>query len=126
YLVYEYSREAGDTVMAVLTRHAHSGVEYRFVAAPYDPTLFLRETSDGLQGVAYNELTAGLRQSGIGFSRKFESTSEYRSVILNDLTQLRGNNRDSRQLRQYALRYSLVEPGHRLRHMEKLVSAIHA
>src|SRR5699024_7565586 len=28
--------------------------------------------------------------------------------------------------RQYALRYSLVEPGHRLRHMEKLVSAIHA
>jgi len=42
YLVYEYSREAGDTVMAVLTRHTHSGVEYRFVAAPYDPTLFLR------------------------------------------------------------------------------------
>src|SRR5699024_2019253 len=50
----------------------------------------------------------------------------YRSVMLNDLTQLRGNNRDSRQLRQYALRYSLANPGHRLRHVEKLVSAIHA
>ncbi|MDN5781158.1 MAG: ATP-binding protein, partial [Luteimonas sp.] len=114
------------TVMAVLTRHPQTGVEYRFVAAAYEPSLFLHDSGQGPQGVAYNELTAGLRQAGINFSRKFDSTSEYRSIILNDLTQLRGNNRDSRQLRQMALRYSLVEPGHRLRHMEKLVTAIHA
>lgn len=126
YLVFEYQREAGDTAMAVLTRNANLGVEYRFVAAPYEPHLFLASVENKLQGVSYGEHTSRLRQAGIESSRKLTATSEYRSVILNDLSRMPANSSEARQLRQLSMAYSLVNTGGRLRHMEKLVSAIHA
>lgn len=126
YLVFEYQREAGDTAMAVLTRNASLGVEYRFVAAAYEPQLFLASVESKLQGLAYSEHVSRLRQAGIEFSRKITATSEYRSVILNDLSGMPGNSQEARQLRQLSMAYSLVNTGGRLRHMEKLVSAIHA
>ncbi len=51
-------------------------------------------------------------------------------MIQNDFTQTgtqpRGNSKEGLRLRQVAARFSLVRPGQRIRHMEKLVSAVHA
>ncbi|SFX66365.1 ATP-binding protein [Marinospirillum alkaliphilum] len=125
YLIYEYRREEGELCQAVLTRGA-TGVEYRFVRAAYDPEQYLIQTDQGVQGLGYSDFSARLRQLKIDSSRKLQATSEYRSVIQNDFSLLRGNSQEARNLRQLASQYSLVSSGHRIRHMEKLVSAVHA
>src|SRR5699024_1707236 len=126
YLVYEYQREAGDICMVIITRHASSSVEYRFAKGAYAPEYFLDEVEGKVRGVAYGEIANRLRRHGVEVGRKIDATSEYRSIMLNDMAQLRGRNRESQELRQQAMRFSLVKPEHRLRHMEKLVSAVHA
>ncbi|MGM0988108.1 MAG: ATP-binding protein [Pseudomonadota bacterium] len=130
YLVYEYRREEGDVCQAVLTRKSDGGVEYRFVGAPYRPEDYLVESEDGVTALDYTQWANGLRRQGIPPSAKLGATSEFRSVIQNDFTQTgtqpRGNSKEGMRLRQLAARYSLVRPGQRIRHMEKLVSAVHA
>ncbi|AMC99179.1 ATP-binding protein [Halomonas chromatireducens] len=131
YLIYEYRREEGDVCQAVLTRKGEGGVEYRFVGAPYRPEDYLVESDAGVSALDYAQWANGLRRQGVSLSPKLGATSEYRSVIQNDFTQSvpsqpRGNSRDGLRLRQVAARFSLVRPGQRIRHMEKLVSAVHA
>ncbi|MDI5889946.1 ATP-binding protein [Halomonas rhizosphaerae] len=130
YLVYEYSREEGDVCQAVLTRKSDGGVEYRFVGAPYRPEDYLVESEGGVTALDYAQWANGLRRQGVSVSPKLGATSEYRSVIQNDFTQTgsqpRGNSKEGLRLRQVAARFSLVRPGQRIRHMEKLVSAVHA
>lgn len=125
YLIYEYRREAGTLCHVVLTGRKGEGVSYRFVNAPYSAALYLDEQG---QAHSYQAFSAGLRQQGIDQSARIESTSQYRSIIQNDFSLLAGSlaRAESNRLRQAALRYSLVENPHRLRHMEKLVSAVHA
>ena len=126
YLVYEYRREAGNICQAVLTRKAEGGVEYRFVGAPYQPEDYLVESEAGVAALDYTQWASGLRRSGTPVSPKLGATSEFRSVIQNDFTQLHGNSRDGLKLRQIASQFSLVKPERRIRHIEKLVSAVHA
>ncbi len=126
YLVYEYRREAGNICQAVLTRKSEGGVEYRFVAAPYRPENYLVESDAGMAALDYSQWASGLRREGIGVSSKLGATSEYRSVIQNDFTQHHGSRGDGLKLRQIAAQFSLVKSEHRIRHMEKLVSAVHA
>lgn len=126
YLIYEYVRESGDAAMVVLTRHNQGGVEYRFAKSAYQPEFFLEQTDEGPRGVGYQEFTTRFRQAGVDYSAKLEATSEYRSVIQNDFTQLRGRHRENQRLYQMAAQYSLAGSQHRLRHIEKLVSAVHA
>ncbi|PKG48722.1 ATP-binding protein [Halomonas sp. MES3-P3E] len=126
YLVYEYRREAGNICQAVLTRKAEGGVEYRFVGAPYQPEDYLVESEAGVAALDYTQWASGLRRSGTPVSPKLGATSEFRSVIQNDFTQLHGNSRDGLKLRQIAAQFSLVKPERRIRHIEKLVSAVHA
>ncbi|MCC5902589.1 MAG: ATP-binding protein [Halomonas sp.] len=126
YLIYEYRREAGNICQAVLTRKAEGGVEYRFVGAPYRPEDYLIETEQGPLALEYAQWSSGLRRSGVPVSSKLGATSEFRSVIQNDFTQLHGNSRDGLKLRQIAAQFSLVNPERRIRHIEKLVSAVHA
>ncbi|MCP1313086.1 ATP-binding protein [Halomonas sp. 707D7] len=131
YLVYEYRREAGSLCQAVLTRRPEGGVEYRFVAAPYRPEDYLVEGENGIEAREYADWASGLRRSGTGVSAKLSATSEYRAVIQNDFTPtpgmaLHGNRKEALKLRQLAAQYSLVAPEHRIRHIEKLVSAVHA
>ena len=126
YLVYEYRREAGNVCQAVLTRKQEGGVEYRFVGAPYRPEDYLVETEQGPLALDYTQWASGLRRSGTPVSPKLGATSEFRSVIQNDFTQLHGNSRDGLKLRQIAAQFSLVNPERRIRHIEKLVSAVHA
>ena len=126
YLVYEYRREAGNVCQAVLTRKQEGGVEYRFIGAPYRPEDYLVETEQGPLALDYTQWASGLRRSGTPVSPKLGATSEFRSVIQNDFTQLHGNSRDGLKLRQIAAQFSLVNPERRIRHIEKLVSAVHA
>ncbi|MCG5502127.1 ATP-binding protein, partial [Ectothiorhodospira lacustris] len=126
YLVYEYRREAGDVCQAVLTRKSEGGVEYRFVGAPYRPEDYLLVSEGGVTALEYAQWANGLRRQSIEVSQKLGASSEYRSVIQNDFTQQYGNSREALRLRQMAARFSLVRPGQRIRHMEKLVSAVHA
>jgi len=126
YLVYEYRREAGNVCQAVLTRKSDGGVEYRFVGAPYRPQDYLVESEAGVAALDYSQWASELRREGVSVSAKLGATSEYRSVIQNDFTQLHGNSRDGLKLRQIAAQFSLVKPERRIRHMEKLISAVHA
>ncbi|MFT0212537.1 ATP-binding protein [Pseudomonas sp. F1_0610] len=130
YLVYEYTREEGNTCQVVLTNSRDAGVEYRFISAPFEPQQYLQETENGLQVFTNEEFASHLRDlkrhsEHFDFSYKIQATSDYRSVIQNDFSQLK-NSRDGLKLRQLAAQFSLVKAGHRIRHMEKLVSAVHA
>ena len=126
YIIYEYVREAGDTVMAVLLRDSQGGVEYRFIDAPYAPEFFLDQTEEGPKGVAFQEVARRVRQQGVELSVKLSATSEYRSVLQNDFSQLRSTKQEQHRLFALAAKFSLAGANHRLRHMEKLVSAVHA
>ncbi|TDB05612.1 ATP-binding protein [Halomonas marinisediminis] len=130
YLVYEYRREEGDLCQAVLTRRAEGGVEYRFVGDAYRPEDYLVQSDGGVVALDYAQWSNGLRRRGVSVSPKLGATSEYRAVIQNDFTQTgsqpRGNSKEGLRLRQTAARFSLVRPGQRIRHIEKLVSAVHA
>ncbi|OBX36665.1 chromosome partition protein Smc [Halomonas elongata] len=126
YLIYEYRREAGNVCQAVLTRKKDGGLEYRFVGAPYRPEDYLVESDDGAVALDYADWVSGLRRAGISVSSKLGATSEYRAVIQNDFTQQQGNRREALKLRQIAAQFSLVKPERRIRHMEKLISAVHA
>lgn len=129
YLIYEYRRETGTTCHVVLTRKVDDGVSYRFINSEYKPEYYLRPTLDGrAKALSYQELSANLRQNNIEHSNRIDTISAYRSIIQNDFSLKTDNlsRAESTRLRQTALRYSLVESPHRLRHIEKLVSAVHA
>ncbi|RUO23970.1 ATP-binding protein [Aliidiomarina minuta] len=125
YVVYEYSRANGDRAQVVLTKGS-DGVDYRFVDAPYAPEQYLQEELEGVRAVSYADWGQALRRANIDSSHKIGATSEYRSIIQNDIAAMRGNRKDGIKLRQLAARYALVQSPQRLRHIEKLVSAVHA
>lgn len=127
YLIYEYQREGGEVCQVVLTRKSEGGVDYRFVAAPYQSDFYLTQSSEGVKALSYNDWAAAMRaRPDVQVSAKISATSEYRSIIQNDAAALRGNNADSVKLRRMAASFSLAGSGHKLRHIEKLVSAVHA
>jgi hypothetical protein len=102
-------------------------VEYRFVNEPYHPDFYLRYTEDGTKGLSYSEWAARMRsRDDVYVSAKIGSTTEYRSIIQNDVASLRGNTTETIRLRRLAASFSLVSGGDKLRHIEKLVSAVHA
>ncbi|MEP1446541.1 MAG: ATP-binding protein [Paraglaciecola sp.] len=127
YLIYEYQREGGQDCQVILTRKGSDGVQYRFVEAPYHQEQILVDAEDGnVQAMSPEQWIKQLRHLSIDSSHKIQSTSEFRSIIQNDVSAGRGAGRESTKLRQLASRYSLVASQHRIRHMEKLVSAVHA
>src|SRR5690606_645874 len=127
YIVYEYQRENGDICQVVLTRKNDGGVDYRFINAPYHSDQYLQHTAEGVKGHSYNDWAGAMRSlAEVQVSHKISATSEYRSIIQNDAAALRGNNADSVKLRRLAASFILVSSVHKLRHIEKLVSAVHA
>ncbi|MDP5137841.1 ATP-binding protein [Rheinheimera baltica] len=127
YLIYEYQREDGAVCQVVLTRKSDGGVDYRFVGAAYQSDFYLIHSGDDVKAMSYSDWAAAMRsRSEVQVSAKISATSEYRSIIQNDAAALRGNNADSVKLRRLAGSFSLVGSGHKLRHIEKLVSAVHA
>lgn len=71
YLIYEYRREAGDICLAVLSRKADEGVQYRFLASAYLPELFLHtDENNRISALDYRSFTRQLRQQQITHSAK--------------------------------------------------------
>ena len=130
YLIYEYQREDGEICQVVLTSKMADGVQYRFVDAPYNKEQILTQDEQGKVYALSNELwLKQLKQLGLKSSHKISSTSEYRAIIQNDVGAIRsvvGGNKEAIKIRQLAARYALVSSRHKIRHIEKLVSAVHA
>ena len=126
YLIYEYIREEGNTCQVVLIRKDADAVQYRFVDAPFEPEQLLVEVDGQAVALMETQWLQNLKQLGIESSNKLNATSEYRSVIQNDASAGRANSRENVKLRHMAAQYSLVAGKHRVRHIEKLVSAVHA
>ncbi|WDE09850.1 ATP-binding protein [Thalassomonas haliotis] len=127
YLVYEYQREEGNICQVVLTSKAKEGVNYRLIEGAFSHDQLLVKDNQGKVNALSQELwLKQLKAAGITYSHKISATSEYRAIIQNDVSMIRGNSKDALKLRQLAGRYSLVSSRHRVRHIEKLVSAVHA
>ena len=127
YLIYEYQREEGQHCQVVLTRKGNEGVQYRFVDAAYaSEQLLVEGDNNQAQAMLPEQWVKQLKQLSINYSHKIQATSEYRCIIQNDPTVGLANRKENTKLRQLAGRYSLVAAKHRIRHMEKLVSAVHA
>ena len=124
YVIYEYQRPANGLAQVVLSKRA-DGVDYRFVDCGYQAERYLYE-EDGVVAREYNDWAQEMRSRGIDISAKISSTTEYRSIILNDIKNDRSNRSESLKHRQLAARYGLANDNVRLRHIEKLVSAVHA
>lgn len=125
YVIYEYERPQNGVAQVVLTKRA-DGVDYRFVDAPYQPEHYLIEKKDTVVAREYNEWAQEMRARGVDMSAKISNTTEYRNIILNDIKNDRSNRSESLKHRQLASRYGLAHDKFHLRHMEKLVSAVHA
>lgn len=126
YLVYEYVNGHEQTCQVVISRKSEGGVEYRFVPAKYEPEQLLIESDKGAMGVQYADWLLRLQQGDIKPSNKITATSEYRAIVQNDLSMMRGQSRDNLRMRQNAARFALCKSPNKLRHIEKLVSAVHA
>jgi len=131
YIVYEYIKPDNQRAQVVLTKRA-DGVDYRFVDHAYEPNQYVHELgaqegkNHSVKAFSYAEWGQQLRQLGIDSSHKISATSEYRAIIQNDIQAMRGSSKDRTKLRQLASRYALAAGPHKLRHLEKLVSAVHA
>ena len=128
YIIYEYQRDNGEVCQTVLTKKSDGGLEYRLVGIPYNSEHYLQEDGKGsCKAYSYSEWASLVRHQAAGLvSPKISATSEYRSIIQNDTSALRGNSAESIRLRRLAANFSLVSGAHKLRHIEKLVSAVHA
>ncbi|CAG9295202.1 ATP-binding protein [Celerinatantimonas diazotrophica] len=127
YIIYEYQRDNGAICQAVLTRKSDGGVEYRFVGSAYQSEHYLTRSDTGVSAYRYPQWASAMRaHPDIQVSPKISATSEYRSIIQNDVATLGGSNSDSMKLRRLAASFALVGHNHKLRHIEKLVSAVHA
>lgn len=126
YLVYEYENGHGNTCQVVLTRKNDGGVEYRFVPAAYSHEQLLNESKNGAVGVSQSDWLARLQEQDCKATSKITATSEYKAIIQNDFTMMRGQSRDNLKMRQTAARFALCKSPQKLRHIEKLVSAVHA
>ena len=127
YLVYEYQREEGNICQVVLTSKPKEGVQYRLIEAPFShEQLLSKDENNKVNALSQDLWLKTLKAEGINYSHKISATSEYRAIIQNDVGIIRGNAKDALKLRQLAARYSLVSPRHKVRHIEKLVSAVHA
>ena len=125
YVIYEYERPQHGVAQVVLTKRV-DGVDYRFVDAPYQPEHYLLETKAGVVAREYNDWAQFIRAAGVDITAKISNTTEYRNIILNDIKNDRSSRSESLKHRQLAGRYGLADDKHNLRHIEKLVSAVHA
>lgn len=125
YIIYAYESASGEPSQVVLTKRP-DGVDYRFVAAEYNPQHYLQGTGNKRSALSYQAWLSQLKNHNIQVSHKISATSEYRAVLQNDLQASRGPAREQTKFRSLVKRFALVQGAERLRHIEKLVSAVHA
>lgn len=126
FIVYEYQRMDGQLCQAVLAADSQGkGVAYRLVQKAFDLDDYIKSRQgDALTCLNMAELGRQLKQAGV-FATRLLNTREFRAVIQNDRGLLAADGQRT-ELRAFARQFSLCDPEHSLRHIEKLAKAVHS
>ncbi|WP_341501443.1 ATP-binding protein [Gallaecimonas sp. GXIMD4217] len=126
YIIYEYLRLDGQLAQVVLASAGDGkGVNYRFIGKGFELDDFIkRRQGDSISFLAMAELGRELKRAGVNHT-KLLNTSQFKAIIQNDRSLL-GTNGNRSELRTWARQFSLCEPEHSLRHIEKLAKAVHS
>jgi len=125
YLVFEYFNHQNKLNQVVLSASVDGrSVNYRFIDQAYQLDNFVSRTlNDKHEFYSMQELGRQLKAAKIDCSTQL-SSMEYRSIIQHDQTLSKSLSRHQ-DIRRYTRQYSLCDSKHSLRHIEKLVHAIH-
>ncbi|GAB3388452.1 ATP-binding protein [Azotobacter armeniacus] len=125
FIVYEYQRMDGQLCQAVLAAAQGKGVTYRLVQKAFVLEDYIKSRQgDALTCLTMNELGRQLKQAGI-FTTTLLNTSQFRAIIQNDRSLLAADGQRV-ELRTWVRQFSLCDPEHSLRHIEKLARAVHS
>ncbi|TLU61815.1 ATP-binding protein [Thalassotalea litorea] len=123
FIIYEYQRLSGKTCMAVLTASNHA-VVFRFIDKGFDIADFIAQDIAGNRAIPISEIVRNMRKDNV-ITSKALNNKEYRSVIQNDRTVMATSN-GKKELLTAARYFSLCEADANLRHIEKLIRAVHS
>lgn len=124
FIIYEYTRAEGDLCQVVLSSNGN-GVQYRFIAKPFELNDYLYKNNAGEHhSVSIKELARTLNRSNV-LTTNLLNTTEFRAIIQQDKSTLTGRA-NSRELLGYAKIFSLSGQTGNLRHIEKLAKAVHS
>lgn len=124
FIIYEYARPGDDLCQVVLSSNGN-GVQYRFIAKPFelDDYLYTNQANER-NSLSMNELARNLKRNNVLVTNLL-NTKEFRAVIQNDKATLNASS-SSRELLGYARIFSLSGETGNLRHIEKLAKAVHS
>ncbi|MCM2679587.1 ATP-binding protein [Echinimonas agarilytica] len=124
FIIYEYQRADGQMCMAVLTSSS-TGVVYRLIHKTFEMDDFVRVDLTGeSSSIPLVEIIRNCKNAGVMTSKKL-NTKEFRAVIQNDRVVMNSSS-EKRNLISDARFFSVCESGHNLRHIEKLIKAVHS
>lgn len=126
FIVYEYQRMDGQLCQAVLAAATDGkGVAYRLVQKAFVLDDYIRSRQgDVVTCLTMNELFHRFRQAGVAVTPLL-NTRQFRAIIQNDRGLLAADGQRA-ELRTWARQFSLCDPEHSLRHIEKLARAVHS
>ena len=118
YIIFEYVRR--DVACMVVLHASKQGGDrrYRFVRTGYRQDLFL--LPDGVNILQVTGLRAHFKLKGVHHSDAISAVSEYRDIIQGKV----GGGKGGQRQRQLVAEYAFVGSGHRLDHIEKIVSGM--
>ena len=125
YIVYEYFSHKGELKQVVLSSSLdNKSVNYRFIDKAYCQSDYIKSSADDLYEF-YNpqDLARQLKSAKIDCSGQL-TVMGYRAVIQNDANLARSLS-SHKEIKASIRQYSLCGSGHSIRHIEKLVRAIH-
>lgn len=126
FIIYEYRRMDDQLCQVVLAAASGGkGVAYRLVHKGFELDDYVKSRQgDAITCLSMEELGRRFKQAGI-FTTRLLNTRQFRAIIQNDRSLLAGDS-DRVELRSWARQFSLCEPEHSLRHIEKLARAVHS
>ncbi|MFC0709292.1 ATP-binding protein [Azorhizophilus paspali] len=126
FIVYEYQRMDGQLCQAVLAAASDGrGVTYRLVQKGFELDDYVKSRQgDAIVCLSMEELGRRFRQGGVNTTRLI-NTTQFRAIIQNDRSLLAADGQRA-ELRGWARQFSLCDPEHSLRHIEKLARAVHS
>ncbi len=124
YIIYEYLNAYNELRQVALASKDGETVEYRFIAKGFYQQDYIKSQQDGrVECYHLGELKQQLGKQQVDSSITLNS-SEYRAVLQNDKTAFA--SLANKNLHRYVRSYSLCQSQHNLRHIEKLLQAIHS
>lgn len=124
FIIYEFTRAEGDLCQAVLSSNG-TGVNYRFIGKPFDIDDYLFKQKSGKHAsVNSAELARAMKRNNVMVTNLL-TTKDFRAILQNDQGVL-NQSANARELMGYARIFSLCDPSHHIRHIEKLAKAVHS